>query len=231
MMFCTSLRKRSELRKLVNELTESTEPHFKESNLKTFDLALGVPTRSGSNETIRTLQVLVLTPSSLDDNAKASTMARIEHFAALGADSSAVAFVLSTFAHPTFDFVNGLRAFLTLQLMISEHPNASPVTILPVTSPSTFISDLSSYAGTLHQYLYLNLSGCSARTSLLPHMTSSAPSHPLSEHNTNILSDICHSISDVAELADSEQGQFSLEEWLEEAGRDVTVFWQKELAL
>ena len=90
---------------------------MKECNLKTFDLALAIPPRSGFNDTPLRLQVLVLTSASLDENAKADTMTRVEHFSAIGEDSIAITFVLSTCTHPTSDSMNGHRAFLTLQLM------------------------------------------------------------------------------------------------------------------
>ncbi|MCJ1283652.1 hypothetical protein MMC26_002983 [Xylographa opegraphella] len=231
-MFCSSLRRRSDLQELVTALTDSPKLHdFKESNLKTFDLALAIPPRSGSNKTSRRLQVLVLTSASLDDKAKMSTMTRIEHFSALGAESIAVAFVLSTRAHPSFETMDGHRAFLTLQLMILGQPNLSSIPILPITSSISLLSELNTYTESLHRYSYLTFPQYSARTNLLPHTTLSAPSHPMSEHDTNVLSDICHSLPDVSKLAASEQGYLSLKEWLEEAAEGVVGFWQEELIL
>ena len=93
---------------------------MKESNLKTFDLALSVSARSDLNETVRTLRLLVLTAASLNEDVKASTMARIEHFSALtGGDSIAIAFLFSTSATPMFvpGSMAGLHGYLTLQLM------------------------------------------------------------------------------------------------------------------
>ncbi|MCJ1389337.1 hypothetical protein MMC18_002193 [Xylographa bjoerkii] len=200
---------------------------MKESNLKTFDLALGIPSRSDSHETVRTLQVLVLTPASLDENMKANTMARIEHFSALGGDSIAITFMFSTSATAIPDSMDGLRALSTLQLMILAHSNVPSLPILPITNPFSFLLELNTYLDSLHHYSHLTLPQFSVRTNLLRHTTSSAPSRPLSEHNTNILSDICHSLSDVAKLADSEQGYLTLEEWLEDAGKGVTKFWQE----
>ena len=107
----------------------------------------------------------------------------------------------------------------------------SRIPILPITRSTNFLSELNTYMESLHQYSYLTFPQYSARTNLLPHTILSAPASPLSEHNTNILSDICHSLSDVSKLAASEQGSRSLEEWLEEIGRGVVGFWQEELVL
>lgn len=64
---------------------------------------------------------------------------------------------------------------------------------------------------------------------LLPHVTSTAPARPLSTHTTNVLSDLCHSLREVARLAETEVGRGVLGEWLgEEEGKWVAEFWEGE---
>ena len=70
-----------------------------------------------------------------------------------------------------------------------------------------------------------------ARAIIFPHVTSLAPSRPLSEHDTNVLSDICRSVSDVAALSETDQGQDALRHWLGEAGTGVAGFWEEEREL
>lgn len=68
-----------------------------------------------------------------------------------------------------------------------------------------------------------------ADTTLLPFLTTNPP---LLEHARNVLSDICHSIPEVALKATRPDGQASLHEWL--AGpasgvtEDIIGFWEQE---
>jgi hypothetical protein len=63
---------------------------------------------------------------------------------------------------------------------------------------------------------------------LLPHVASTAPAAPLSEHGANVLSDLCSSIGDVARLAGTEDGRAMLESWLGEEAKAVVEFWKDE---
>lgn len=64
---------------------------------------------------------------------------------------------------------------------------------------------------------------------LLPHTTSTAPARPLPVHETNVLSDICHSLKEVAELTSTDRGREHLAEYLNEVNaRDLGEFWEGE---
>ena len=65
--------------------------------------------------------------------------------------------------------------------------------------------------------------------SLLRQITATAPTRPLSEHSTNVLSDICHSIGEVATMTASDQGMKVLEDFLgEEDAKNIESFWAEE---
>ena len=67
------------------------------------------------------------------------------------------------------------------------------------------------------------------RATLLRHMTATAPASPLSEHSVNVLSDICHSVKDVAAMAGNDEGMKVLEDYLgEEDARNIESFWSEE---
>ncbi len=60
-------------------------------------------------------------------------------------------------------------------------------------------------------------------------MTSTAPARPLTTHVTNVLSDLCHTLKEVAELAGTEGGKGVLGEWLGgQEGKGVGEFWEGE---
>jgi len=48
-------------------------------------------------------------------------------------------------------------------------------------------------------------------------------------HETNVLSDICHSLKDVVELASTEQGREALAGWVgEREANGLVEFWEGE---
>ncbi|KAL8668954.1 MAG: hypothetical protein Q9168_006436 [Polycauliona sp. 1 TL-2023] len=64
---------------------------------------------------------------------------------------------------------------------------------------------------------------------LLRQVTATAPMCPLSEHSTNVLSDLCHSVGEVAAMTASEQGMQVLEDFLgEEEAKNIESFWAEE---
>ena len=101
------------------------------------------------------------------------------------------------------------------------------IPIIQIPEPSQLLQCVTSYIKALeNQYPIPQIS---ARIELLPHITSTAPSHPLSEHDTNILSDITRSVSDIAGLAGNQRGKMKLEEWLgEDVSRAIAEFWGDE---
>ena len=66
--------------------------------------------------------------------------------------------------------------------------------------------------------------------SLLPYCTNNPP---LPEHARNVISDICHSMADVARAATTADGQLRLKDWLDTtvpgAAQDIIDFWGEEI--
>ncbi|KAL8802997.1 MAG: hypothetical protein Q9223_006325 [Gallowayella weberi] len=159
-----------------------------EAILGTHDLALPLPaarTTTESNQQQSSVQqqhlFLLLTPVSVLDANRTSTLARIERFVTLVADPSpAVAFLLFATA-PQSSSYNGFHSYMTLQTL-----------------------------------------------TLLRQITATGPTCPLSEHSTNVLSDICHSIKEVAAMAASDQGMKVLEDFLGEDAKKIEGFWAEE---
>ena len=52
----------------------------------------------------------------------------------------------------------------------------------------------------------------------------------LSEHTSHVLSDICHSLSEIAQSATTSDGQEYLKKWITEpnAVEDIIGFWEQE---
>ena len=101
------------------------------------------------------------------------------------------------------------------------------VPIIQIPEPRQLLQCIGSYMSAFNNHF--PVPRISARSILLPHCTSTAPARPLSEHDTNVLSDITHSISEVATLARDPRGKTKLQEWLgEDVGRAIEEFWLDE---
>ncbi|KAL9074623.1 MAG: hypothetical protein Q9161_002216 [Pseudevernia consocians] len=225
-MFCTTLRRRPSLSTLIPLLTSSTNPKLRETNLQTHDLAL--PTQPQSSHTTQqqqrptTQSFLILTPSSLADP-PSTQEERINRFSTLTASPTpTIAFLLSTSPTNRTDAESTYR-FSELQTHIHALPTPPP--LLPIPTPQHLLPILQT----------LTTSPAppppppqAATLALLPHVTSKAPAKPLSTHSTNVLSDLCRSVREVAELGGREGGGEVLGEWLGEEGRGVAEFWEGE---
>lgn len=103
--------------------------------------------------------------------------------------------------------------------------------IIPLFSLSTLQTTLSNF-----QYQLVHKRRSAAPTpvqpalSLLPYCTNNPP---LPEHARNVVSDICHSLADVARAATTADGQLGLKEWLDPrvagAAQDIIDFWEEEI--
>ena len=120
---------------------------------------------------------------------------------------------------------------ITDRSSLVNQPDLSCVPLLPVAGPAELVPEITRYIASMDLYASHPIPPFSTRVVLLPHVTLSAPSFPLSEHNTYILSDLCHSLSDVAALADTEEGRSMLQHWLGADGIAIADFWQEELIL
>ncbi|KAL8772499.1 MAG: hypothetical protein Q9194_004604 [Teloschistes cf. exilis] len=112
-------------------------------------------------------------------------------------------------------------------LQISLHQLSVTLDLLPVASSAQLLPLLNTYIGSstlIHQTAALP----SSRT-LLQQVTATAPTRPLREHSTNVLSDICHSIAEVAKMSGNGQGRQVLEDFLgDEDAKNIESFWAEE---
>ncbi|KAL8798364.1 MAG: hypothetical protein Q9182_006728 [Xanthomendoza sp. 2 TL-2023] len=206
-------------------------PPLREAILTTHDLALPIPAARSTmefNQQQTSVQqqhlFLLLTPISVSDANRTSTLARIERFATLVTDPSpAIAFLL--FAEPPqSSSSNGFHSYMTLQTLL--HGLAISPPMLPIASASQLIPSLNTYvASSVIKHPMMALP--SSRT-LLQQITATGPTCPLSEHSTNVLSDICHSIKEVAAMTESDQGMKVLEDFLGEDAKKIESFWAEE---
>ncbi|CAO1598149.1 hypothetical protein XANCAGTX0491_001921 [Xanthoria calcicola] len=231
-MFCSSLRQRRDLASVFPILSKANTPPLRETKLMTHDLALPLPAprATGSDQqqwpAQRCQLFLLLTPESVSDTDRTSLLSRIERFATLTTDPSpAIAFLL--FARSVQSPAsNSFHAYMTLQLWLHETATTSPP-ILPIASPAQFLPLLNTFVAPSVP-THREPTTPSSR-SLLRQITATAPACPLSEHSTNVLSDICHSIGEVATMTASEQGRQVLEDFLgEQDAKDIESFWAEE---
>ncbi|KAI4245922.1 MAG: hypothetical protein LQ352_006480 [Teloschistes flavicans] len=112
-------------------------------------------------------------------------------------------------------------------LQISVHQLSVSLDLLPVVSSSQLFPLLNTYIGSstpMHQAVAIP----SSRT-LLQQVTATAPMRPLTEHSTNVLSDICHSIGEVANMSSNGRGRQILEDFLgDEDAKNIESFWAEE---
>ena len=136
----------------------------------------------------------------------------------------------------------GMQAYSRLQLLILAPPSTgistnspnktiqtNPIPILPIPSPSHLLSFLKSYTAPPRLPPLQQTPKKYALHHLLPHITTTAPARPLTQHTVNVLSDLCHSIREVAWICEREEGRTMLREWIGEKEADAVVaFWGDE---
>ncbi|KAA6415925.1 MAG: hypothetical protein FRX48_00644 [Lasallia pustulata] len=221
-MFCTSLRQRPEWAPIIPDLYSCTSFQFRETTLETHDLAL--PLHSASGIGTPRLRVLLLSPSSIEASNRTATTTRIERFSTLtGGDSIAIVFLLHLPKPQPSPQHSGLHAYMTLQALLLSQSLSIP--LLPLFAPTTLLRTLTTYLS--HPPLPLRPSVPSL--ALLPHTTATAPARPLPEHTTHVLSDLCHSLAEVATATATEEGRMGLREWVGEgAVEGMGAFWAEE---
>lgn len=117
-------------------------------------------------------------------------------------------------------------ALISLRERLYEMATTSPP-ILPIASPAQLLPLLRNFVASSVPTNREPIAPSSR--SLLRQISATAPNRPLSEHSINVLSDICHSIGEVATTAASGQGMQVLENFLgEEDAKNVESFWAEE---
>lgn len=107
------------------------------------------------------------------------------------------------------------------------HELSLPLALLPIASPSQLLPLLNTY--TAAPAPAKRAPTMPPSMTLLRQITATGPLCPLSQHSANVLSDICHSIKDVAAMTESDDGMKKLEDYLgEEDAGNIESFWAEE---
>ncbi|KAL8997351.1 MAG: hypothetical protein Q9188_006345 [Gyalolechia gomerana] len=195
------------------------------SPLTTHDIALPIQSPNTTTSFQQQQLFLLLTPVSILGSERHAVLPRIERFATLTTDPKpAIAFLLANNSTPN-PTINGFHTYMTLQTML--HELSLSLALLPVASPSQILPLLNTYTAApapSHRAPTVPTS-----LTLLRQITAAAPVSPLSEHSANVLSDVCHSIRDVAAMTESDDGMKVLEDYLgEEDAKNIESFWAEE---
>ena len=107
--------------------------------------------------------------------------------------------------------------------------SAFEMPIIPISSVSGLQQSVASFQRQLVQARYTLRPQANPGTTLLPYCSVSGL---IPEHTRNVLSDICHSIPELAQAATTQQGQAVLRQWLAEPSSAVVehiiAFWKQE---
>ena len=110
---------------------------------------------------------------------------------------------------------------------IYAHPTLQPLPLLPVPLPAHLLPLLDTYVVAITSPL--TFPAPSNPVSLLPYVTSTAPSRPLPEHTTYVLSDVCHSLSEVAAMTQTEEGRKIIRDYVGDShSKSIEEFWGDE---
>lgn len=121
---------------------------------------------------------------------------------------------------------DGTRTFMTLQLSLLS---ALEMPIIPISSASVLQQSVSSFQQQLVQTRHTPRPQVYPSTALLPYCSVNGL---IPEHTRNVLSDICHSIPELAQAATTQEGQVVLRQWLGEPSpavvEHIIAFWKQE---
>ncbi|APA06718.1 predicted protein [Sclerotinia sclerotiorum 1980 UF-70] len=192
-------------------------PKWKETTLNTHDLSLPIwPSKGDEREFFR-----VLLLSSSDMQSSSNIFARIERlYHQTGGRNVGIIFLL----HEKQSSDNGTKEYINLQISLMS---SFEIPILPLPSISQFLEVVQTFQRQL--CIVPPFKGVDAQYELLPFNN---VGNAMTEHTRNILSDICHSIPELACTAATAAGQEQLREWLSEPGaesaEDIIDFWKRE---
>ncbi|RAL62505.1 hypothetical protein DID88_005070 [Monilinia fructigena] len=219
-MFCSSLRRRKEWATLPSILLKEKILKWREGTINTHDLSIPIPsTKEGEQQFFR---VLLLSPSDMKSSTNASArIERLDH--QTGGRNVGIIFLL----RENGGGENGMKEYMNLQLSLMT---TSKIPILPLASASQLLTALQSFQRQL--CIVPSSRKVDAQYELLPF---SNVGNAMTQHTRNILSDICHSIPELAGIATTSDGQGQLREWLSEpnpnSAQNIIDFWKREYLL
>ncbi len=197
---------------------------------------------------------LLLSATSIQAVDRQETLSRVERLSTLtGGRNVAVVFLLSETSSSSTN-IDGMHAYIELELLSVFTLAEAPHTIIaadagavcslfnmPTSIPILPLHDVTLLPTTLLSYqnsstaASLSVPPLNTATTLLPHCTTSAPQVLLSEHSTNVLTDICSTLEDLVTAARTEEGQMHIKEYLDDGqergaadAEGVIHFWEEE---
>ncbi|KAH8603058.1 hypothetical protein B0O99DRAFT_697677 [Bisporella sp. PMI_857] len=197
-------------------LISQQQPKWQEQVINTHDLAIPLPPRK---EFFRLILM-----SSEDIQKPESYMDRIERlYNQTGGQHVGIVFLVQDGTSKE----NGTRNLMTLQISLLT---TYDIPIIPLFSVASLQDALFGF----QRQLIASRRSVSAPvidplTTLLPYCSVNTP---IPEHARNVLSDICHSIADVAQAATTQDGRDTLKKWLQGPSssivEDIIGFWEQE---
>ncbi|KUJ22713.1 uncharacterized protein LY89DRAFT_728832 [Mollisia scopiformis] len=222
-MFCSSLRKRPAWASLPATLLSLRDPTWKETTLEAQDLQIPVP-RQHQRGQVDLFNIILLSAS--DMQASADAIARVEQlYHKTGGRNIGVIFLLQE--KPPQG--NTTANFMELQMALQN----LEIPIVPLATISNLQTTLSAF----QRQLFLSRSSAASASppnpamSLLPYCSTGH----IPEHARHVLSDLCHSIPDLAQAAMTRDGQMGLRQWFSDSmpqvAEELIAFWEQEFVV
>ncbi|TVY57111.1 hypothetical protein LCER1_G000796 [Lachnellula cervina] len=223
MLFCTSLRKRSEWADVPAKLLAEQSLRWQEQSLETHDLAIQVPRHNSDNREF--FRLLLLSTSDVEHPGTA--MARIERlYHQTGGRQVGIIFLLQE-KSPNG---NGTISYMNLQSSLLSAFDMPTIPLFSIRSlPDTLFKFQRQLVATREE---IHIPRARPAITLLPYCTLKPP---MSEHPKNLLSDICHTVGELAGIATTRDGQTYIRSLVSEPGStvadDIIDFWEQEFVV
>ncbi|TVY45122.1 hypothetical protein LOCC1_G002608 [Lachnellula occidentalis] len=220
MFFCTSLRKRIEWADIPAKLLAEQQLRWQEQSLETHDLAIQVPRHNREHREL--FRLLLLSASDLEHPGTAMT--RIERlYHQTGGRKVGIIFLLQE-KSPNG---NGTISYMNLQCSLLS---AFEIPTIPLFSTRSLLDTLFKFQRQLaatREEIHIPRA-----ISLLPYCTLKPP---MPEHPKNLLSDVCHTVGELAGAATTRDGQAYIRSLVSEPGstvaEDIIDFWEQEFTV
>jgi hypothetical protein len=205
---------------------------FSETELKTHDLIISIPS---SESSARSLRLLILTQSSLAPENMETTLSRLQHFESLtGGTDSAIIFPLFGAQSSTgsnnnqpLPFPTPLHAFTQAQLLLMDQLINIP--IIPLSTPASLTKVINTFITSLNASLAVSAASqpTSAAVHVLPYATSSGT---MSQETRMAMTNMFTCMRDVAEMGVGDEAKEILVRGgvKQDEADDCMQFWAEE---
>ncbi|TVY42300.1 hypothetical protein LSUB1_G001054 [Lachnellula subtilissima] len=220
MLFCTSLRKRSEWAAVPAKLLAEQQVRWQEQSLETHDLAIQVPRHNSDHREVFRLLLL----SASDVERPGTAMSRIERlYHQTGGRQVGIIFLLQE-KSPNG---NGTIPYMNIQCSLLS---AFDMPTIPLFSTRSLLDTLFKFQRQLvSTRAEIYMPRARPDVTLLPYCFLKPP---MPEHPKNLLSDVVHTMGELAGAATTLDGQKCIRSLVSEPGstvaEDIIEFWGQE---